>query len=135
MPDTAALLNTIRATFAEVAPEKFSIQFWFDVESGCGCIIGHSIRMQPLLQDDLRIYPDGDNIVDMFGAFHGGSEEVAESLGISEHDALYLFYAETYGRKKQHGAAGKKEALRRLDRMIAKYSGKQSVSAHDTVAA
>lgn len=139
MTDTVAILNTIRATFADSDPAKFDINEWFNTKTGCGCIIGHSLTLQPLLSEvmglRLHLYPgytlqglrsDGDEMLG-FGPNNVPPEEdaaieLSDAIGISMEDAHYLFDFGFYSEELRVGPAGHREALRRLDEVIARYS-------------
>ena len=137
MTDTVAILNTIRATFADSDPSKFDIGTWFDVDSGCGCIIGHSLTIQPMLERTLglalRRDDEGDDdslgLVNIFGeprSLASGPESVTADLsatvGITEAEAHYLFDFSEYAGPVWRGPEGHAEALRRLDEVIARYT-------------
>lgn len=129
MTDTVAILNTIRATFADSDPTKFDINDWYSERAKCGCIIGHSMTMQPLLARELGLSVRRNQLLQSgVGALYFTQElanagiRLAALFGISEHEACFLFDWAQYGRGLKRGPKGHREALRRLDEVISRYS-------------
>lgn len=155
MTDTVAILNTIRATFADSEPKRFKMSQWFSARTQCGCIIGISLTAQPLLARQLGL--SLSFVGSSEGILHHADESLtffcddwarvmsspksdaglvfAEIFGVSEEEAHFLFNSEAYKRGTKSGKRGHAEALRRLDEVIARYSAKAAEPVRETVAA
>lgn len=129
--DTVTILKTMRAVVADVEPRYFNMSVWFDHDKNCGCIIGLSVRMQQHLAAALNIAvsPEPSNSRGWLlvrgretSVYHGVYDEIAQVTGLNPTDARFLFSADDYPNSALRGNAGKAEAMRRLDEIIAKYT-------------
>lgn len=121
--DTLTILKTMRAVVADVEPERFDMECFFDIDTNCGCILGLSALAQPHLARHLRVSRPAMGSMVVRGTRVGARTvyaEMAGAIGITLTESEYLFATADYGQLR--GEAGKAEALRHLDKMIAKYT-------------
>lgn len=129
--DTVTILKTMRAVVADVEAERFNMGQWFNKSTKCGCIVGLTFTSQKLLADEVGIFMRGrrnttprtrsgrDLWMDSCDTFG----EIGALIGIERDEAEHLFSVSSYRFPvASWGKDGKAEALRRLDKMIAKYT-------------